>query len=552
MTINVQYGDRSIEICEPYDFDHDTENVILDIHKGAYLEGSDRYTTPLEDFFAKKGVGVWVVHQENATRWLRDIVVQRPDGTVLVPYGLEEDITMVKVNELSSYLFHRMNQGWSFISGSFDQLSITYEKKVEEIQTSIDGGNVIFWKVKERRGAFVGLSVVFATLCALIQSGAVNTDRHQYIENEELTYGERIFLLGSYRQRMQFFAKNEACYNEYKQLWQHVFITIAKNLGIAQEDLIILPHSALHIDLHVLVAPDSRQGKVYLHDPCKTIAKLKELQSIFSEYNENLTYFEKEIEAQYHEMSLGIFEKNKEILEGEGFIVEGIMGRIDTLLPQTGYFINGLMCTNQLNEHFYLTGPLTQTCIHKNQIIKNGSSLLGFWEECLFIDEMVRPLMRDGITVIFIDYFGATGGGLHCLTNEYRIREARQFPSQSIPVDSRYFPSTIPTQIEVITNIADLAITIRDIRDLQDTIKKNTLTQCISEQWGETHIFIFTLPVPLQGLHYSWNTDINVFDGYQKLFPGHHQKRKFIQTPQLFFEGVFNWNSEIFEQEMLA
>lgn len=526
----VKYGAREIEICAPSLLNEDT--IYLDIDRDGWLEKSEDDVTPLEIFFANHGAGVVVASRsENETRWLRDVVVQRPDGTVLVPHCLKRNAIMEKVKELATFLFHDMNREWSFLSAPLEGgLFITYEGKVEEIHTSIDGGNVIFWKLNERNGAFVGLSAVFATLTALIQSKILKTERLVNIEDEKLAFGERMFLLGSHKQRRQFFEKNEEYRKEYEELWQLVFATMAKDLGIPEENLIILLHSALHIDLHALVNPNSvGQGKIYLHDPDKTIAKLKELQSVFEQNNDSFSEFEKEIQVQTHEMRLGIFEKNREILEEEGFIVEGIIGRLDTLLPHTGFFINGLMCTHRQDEHFFLTGPLTQMCFDDSKLTTNDSSLIGFSELHLLAKEMVTPLSRDGITVIFIDCFGAWGGGLHCLTNEYRKGAARQWPPQSIPVDSHYFPNTILTKIEVITNIEDLSIVIKDVIYEKEGITKKTINEIFSEIWGRTYTFIFGIDVPWHGLQYSWQEEIDPFAAQQKLYPGHHHKRKVLQ-----------------------
>ncbi len=292
----------------------------------------------------------------------------------------------------------------------------------------------------------------------------------------------------------------------FAALWEATLNQISRDLQVRREEILVLQHPALHIDLLALAGPNNT---IFLNDPRLVVdaiqrhpdaAKYKALFDIIQKPEAVLAFCQ-----------------NKKLLEDAGYRVIGVPGDYSPLTEDCGgQLLNGLCFELQQMEGGTSRYALLSTSITKereewerSQKGKPSSSRLGNGLHDL-AEPFYDTLQQNDVSVIFVDCLADTQyGGLSCMT---RTPPPLSRTFQSIPVDSRFLSTLISTPLKIATqHISKPSLSICD----QDS-------QVYSMEPGAKY-HRTEIPVPLTGLVYRIMLKNLLEKKQRRILPGHPQ-----------------------------
>lgn len=260
----------------------------------------------------------------------------------------------------------------------------------------LEGGNIQFFDFQGKRGMLVGASAI--------------------LHSANLMWGE---LAGK---------QNESA----ESIFNRVVVEISRVFQMDPENVLVLAHSELHIDLEVLLAPD---GKVFLSDPTAT-------------HEMDCTPLSKDRVDVLNE----IYEYNKKVLEKFGFQVFPMprdfhIGEIDR-----SYCFNGLFFHDKrTNVSVFATNALTVWNSEYSTLdLKEGVDKDSFKSRLdgLSIEEKIYNYLKShGILTLFVPREGHEGGGVRCLSRELRTKQSLLEPLHFIPFNSESLQKFMPAKL---------------------------------------------------------------------------------------------------------
>lgn len=417
------------------------------------------------------------VHSRETTVWERDARVVRRDGSHLIPYPLsevfEDRATLGRRSFRLLKSLHPLEMKYRQFGNGLD---IEYVEKARMLATSlgipfvngktcIEGGNCILTE----KEVIVGTTSVVLSFISLWKMGLLSSldEKIGHIEEpeerfikmarnyEQLTIEPRFDISEPITDKEREAHKNLA--KQFQVKWETTLEFIAEELQIPVENLIVLDHYRLHIDLEALAAPNRR---IFLHEPFQARAELAKIGA------------KEELQTKNMNPSAQIIcERNAKILERHGFEVIRVPGYFELENDEAMMLLNGVLV--QTDEKILL---LTNG-------IEQGFGKEKNKEYLPIIERTFERFRAHGIHPIFIENKLHLGGGIHCLTFLQQEQLAEELPLLRIDSPS---PTHIPTKVR-----AKLDRTISP----QATIK-------IGEQIGRRdspHEMSWTLPVPLDG-----------------------------------------------------
>jgi hypothetical protein len=373
-----------------------------------------------------------------------------------------------------------MGRGLSLIK---EQITPAPGRRLKLSHTSIEGGNVMFFRLLGREGALIGSSSVIYSALYMEQKGLFSENVLKKMRAEPDKAAQTI---------VDFVLEN-----------------IAKDLNIEPSNLLVIEHFNFHIDLEVLLDSD---GKVFLYDPALAEQALKYAQQRGGSRAKILGGI---FECQYQRISdyakSGIFERNQKNLQKFGFQVIGVPGFFDFGGETGGQFLNGLFLEDSTHRKILLSTAATYAPLWSPELSSPYTH---------FIAEPFSLRMKEqGISVVYVDCQGSNHGGLHCLTREERKNWQLGVP-QTIPIHSNSLPPVISTRFQIIRpqgNQQQISFLTRDSISGEVTHPRI--------EFDRFNICNMELSVPLEGcLEYFLRIDGKLLDEQEcTILPGHPQ-----------------------------
>jgi hypothetical protein len=446
--------------------------------------GNHKVYDAMKQILGSSGVVVTEEESQPYISWNRDHVVVRLDGSLMVPALINPSQPPGEITELVQTVYHYSRYP-RYGTGITEHCVPSHAQRLHLSGSCIEGGNIKFFRLGQRTGAIIGASSVIHTARHMEEKGLFPGDIHQLMK-EDLDRAAWIIV-------------------------NCVLTQIAKDLNIEPDNLLVMEHAQLHIDLELLI--DSN-GKIFLHDPTLAEETLKYAQARGGSRSKiQVGIFENAFQDVARYAQSGIFERNKEKLETFGFQVIPVPGYFNMRgFGSGGQFLNGLLFEHPSHGKIFLSPSATFSMGFPGEELSDPYSH--------FLAERFSLLMKEhGISVIYVSCFGARGGGLHCLTREERA-DWRPGVPQTIPIQLESLPAFIPTQFQLIRPT-------KDHRQVSFTTH-DPISKIVTEYPVEFDVYgicDMQLPVPSQGrLDYSVRIDGKLMEDPEcYVLPGHPQ-----------------------------